>query len=405
MKLALPAVLLLASCIPLPPGWREVDPSAVSEEAMRIHRSAIVIDGHNDLPWEMRTKAGSSFHQRDLAKPQPDFHTDIPRLRKGGVGAQFWSVFVPADTAKKGVALHQTLEQIDIVLRMARRYPETFELARTADDIVRIHAQGRIACLMGAEGGHSIEGSIAVLRTLYELGVRYMTLTHSETNDIADSATDEPKYGGLSEFGEEVVWEMNHLGMLIDISHVSQETMEDVLALSKAPVIASHSSCRALASHPRNVPDEVLKKIKGNGGVVMVNFYSGFLVESSAQKMKGMFEAARALRVEHPDEADFEKAVKEWRGKNPIERGSVKTVVDHIDHAVKVAGIDCVGLGSDFDGIDSTPEGLEDVSCYPRITQEMVDRGYTEEQIRKVLGGNVLRALRRAEEVARELAR
>lgn len=377
--------------------------AGVSEEAWRIHRSAIVVDGHNDLPWAMRTKAEYSLDAKDLSKPQDDLDTDLPRLVAGGMGAQFWSVYVPADAAKTGAALHQTLEQIDFVKRMARRYPETLELASTTADVERIRKEGRIACLMGAEGGHSMEGSIAVLRMLHELGVRYMTLTHSETNDIADSATDEPKHGGLSKLGEEVVAEMNRLGLLIDISHVSVETMTDVLALSKAPVIASHSSCRALAEHVRNVPDEVLKGIARNGGVVMVNFFSGFVVDSSARKMAGIFEVRRKLRAEHADDAELDAAMETWRKENPIERGTVETVVDHIDHIVKVAGIDCAGIGSDFDGIEVTPVGLEDVSCYPRITQGLLDRGYSEEGIRKVLGGNAMRVLRRAEVVAREM--
>ena len=372
----------------------------VSEEAWRIHRDAIVVDGHNDLPWAMRSKASYSLDAKDLSKPQPEFDTDLPRLVAGGMGAQFWSVFVPADSAKTGAALHQTIEQIEFVKRMARRYPETLELASTVADVERIRKQGRIACLMGAEGGHSMEGSIAVLRMLHELGVRYMTLTHSETNEIADSATDGPQHGGLSKLGEEVVLEMNRLGMLIDISHVSDETMTDVLALSKAPVIASHSSCRALAEHARNVPDAVLEQMKRNGGVVMVNFFSGFVVDSSARKMAGLFEVRRKLREKNLDEAAFDAAIETWRKDNPIERGTVETVVDHIDHIVKVAGIDCAGLGSDFDGILETPVGLEDVSCYPRITQEMLDRGYSEADIRKVLGGNALRALRKAEEVS-----
>lgn len=375
--------------------------AGVSEEAWRIHRSSLVVDGHNDLPWAMRDKAGYSLDAKDLSKPQPDLHTDLPRLVAGGMGAQFWSVYVPADAAKTGAALHQTIEQIEFVKRMARRYPEILELASTTADVERIRKDGRIACLMGAEGGHSMEGSIAVLRMLYELGVRYMTLTHSETNDIADSATDEPKHGGLSKLGEEVVAEMNRLGMLIDISHVSDETMTDVLALSKAPVIASHSSCRAVAEHVRNVPDEVLKGIARNGGVVMVNFFSGFVVDSSARKMAGIFEVRRKLREANADDAEFDAAMEKWRKDNPIERGTVETVVDHIDHIVKVAGIDCAGIGSDFDGIGETPVGLEDVSCYPRITQGMLDRGYSEEEIRKVLGGNALRVLRKAEDVAR----
>jgi len=377
--------------------------AGVSEEAWRIHESALVVDGHNDLPWAMREKAKYSLDAKDLSKPQADLHTDLPRLVAGGMGAQFWSVYVPADAAKTGAALHQTLEQIDFVERMVRRYPETLELARTAADVERIWREGRIACLLGAEGGHSMESSLAVLRMLYELGVRYMTLTHSETNDIADSATDGPKHGGLSKLGEEVVAEMNRLGMLIDISHVSVETMEDVLALSKAPVIASHSSSRALAEHVRNVPDEVLKGIARNGGVVMVNFFSGFVVDSSARKMAGLFEVRRKLSQANATDEEIEAAMEAWRRENSIDRGTVDTVVDHIDHIVKVAGIDCAGLGSDFDGIMETPVGLEDVSCYPRITQGLLDRGYSEEAIRKVLGGNAMRVLRRAEEVAREM--
>lgn len=411
MRRTLPLVFLLASCAagtaarersPAPTGS---GPLVLTDEALRIHRSAILVDGHNDLPWALRTKAGSSFEKLDISRPQKDLHTDIPRLLQGGVGAQFWSVFVPAETAKNGVALHETLEQIDLVKRMIRRYPAVFEQARTADDVARIRKAGRIACLMGAEGGHSIEGSIAVLRMLHELGVRYMTLTHSDTNDIADAATDAPRYGGLSPFGEEVVREMNAIGMLVDISHVSAETMEDVLRISRAPVIASHSSCFALAPHARNVPDGVLAKIAANGGVVMLNFFPGFLVESSARTMAGMFDLARKVRAEHPDEAEAQKALDDLRRANPIDRGSVRTLVDHIDHAVKIAGIDHVGLGSDFDGIPTTPEQLEDVSFYPYITQEMLNRGYTEEEIRKVLGGNILRVLREAEKVARETKR
>jgi membrane dipeptidase len=375
----------------------------VCEKAWRIHRAALIVDGHNDLPWAMREKAESSFDKKDLSQIQPDLATDIPRLFRGGVGAQFWSVYVPVDSAKQGTALRDTLEQIDLVLRMARRYPDAFELARTATEVERIHADGRIACLLGAEGGHSIESSVGVLRMLHELGVRYMTLTHSETNDIADSSTDAPKHGGLSPFGEAVVAEMNRLGMLVDISHVSDETMLDVLRLSEAPVIASHSSCRALAEHARNVPDEVLRVVAERRGVIMVNFFSGFVVDSSARMMAEMFGAYRKLRDEHPDPEEFRTAWDAWRAEHPIDRGTVKSLVDHIDHLVKVAGIDCVGLGSDFDGISETPVGLEDVSTYPRITQELVDRGYSEAAIRKILGENSLRVLREAEAVARTL--
>lgn len=377
-------------------------PIVVSDEALKLHRQCIVIDGHNDLPWTMRTKAGSSFDQADIAGSLPDFNTDIPRLRKGGVGAQFWSVYVPAETAKSKTAAHDVMEQIDLVYRMCRRYPETFEIALTADDIVRIHKQGKIASLIGMEGGHAIENSLGLLRMFHNLGARYMTLTHSDTLDWADASTDEAKSDGLSPFGEEVVHTMNELGMLVDISHVSVETMKDAIRISKAPVIASHSSAYAIAEHPRNVPDDVLVLIKDTGGVVMVNYFSGFVVPESAKKMKGMFAAGRELRAKYPDDAEFRKAMEQWRKENPIEPGTIHTVVDHIDHIVKVAGVDHVGLGSDYDGVTMLPDQLEDVSTYPRITQALLDRGYSHDDIRKILGENVLRVMWQAEQVSRD---
>ncbi|MBW3540070.1 MAG: dipeptidase [Planctomycetes bacterium] len=378
-------------------------PVVLTDAALALQRSCLIVDGHNDLPWALRTKAGSSFDQADISRPQPQFHTDIPRLREGGVGLQFWSVYVPADTSRERRSAHDTLEQIDLVHRMLKRYPETFELARTADDVERIHRAGRIASMIGVEGGHSIENSLSLLRIYEGLGVRYMTLTHSDTLDWADSATDEPRHGGLTAFGEEVVREMNRLGMLVDISHVSADTMKDALAVSKAPVIASHSSARAVADHPRNVPDDVLKLIRTNGGVVMVNFYSGFVVPESARRMTRMFDVRRDLRAKHPDEREFQLALARWRKENPIEPGTIHDVVDHIDHIVKVAGVEHVGLGGDFDGVSTLPAQLEDVSRYPYITQALLDRGYSDEDIRRILGGNLLRVLRQAEEVSREL--
>ena len=382
-------------------------PVKLTEEARRIHRDAILIDGHNDLPWQFRDKGDLSFRKIDLRKSQKalGLHTDIPRLREGGVGAQFWSAYVPAETAKKGTAVRLTLEQIDVIRRMVAAYPDTFEMAYTADDIVRIHKSGKIASLIGVEGGHSIDNSLGVLRMLYALGVRYMTLTHSETLDWADSATDEPRHHGLTAFGEQVVREMNRLGMLVDISHVSAETMRHALRVARAPVIASHSSAYALAEHPRNVPDDVLQLVKKNDGVVMVNFYSGFIVPEAARLSRDMFGVARELRKKYPDERDFREAVRQWRKEHPIPSGSVHTVVDHIEHIIKVAGVDHVGLGSDFDGINSVPRQLEDVSCYPYITQELLNRGYGKEDIVKILGGNLLRVLRRAEEAAKESAK
>jgi membrane dipeptidase len=299
------------------------------------------------------------------------------------------------------VALRQTLEQIDVIHRMVERYPEDLEMAYTVDDILRIRKKGKIASLIGVEGGHSIDNSLGVLRMFYRLGVRYMTLTHSETLDWADSATDKPRNNGLSPFGEEVVREMNRLGMLADISHVSADTMRHVLRVTKAPVIASHSSAYALAHHARNVPDDVLRELKKNGGVVMVNFYPGFIVPEAVRMTKDFFQQMRELKKKYPDEKEFGAALAEWKKDHPIPRGSVHDVVDHIEHIIKVAGIDHVGLGSDFDGIMAVPKQLDDVSYFPYVTQELLNRGYKKEEIHKVLGGNLLRAFRRAEEVAR----
>jgi membrane dipeptidase len=408
--------LLIVGILSLPPGMSAEEkkdagkdlpedraPVKVSEEALRIHREALLIDGHNDLPYQFREKEDLSFRKIDLNRSQKEkgLHTDIPRLRQGGVGAQFWSAYVPAETRKKGTAVRETLEQIDVIHRMVRSYPDIFELAYTADDIVRIHKGGKIASLIGVEGGHSIDNSLGVLRMLYALGARYMTLTHSETLDWADSATDKPRHNGLTAFGEQVVLEMNRLGMLVDISHVSADTMKHALRVSKAPVIASHSSAFALAPHPRNVPDDVLKLVAKNGGVVMVNFYPGFLTPEGARASKDAMEAARELRKKYPNDKDLEGALEAWRREHPFPSGSVHDVVDHIEHIIKVAGSDHVGIGSDFDGINRVPKQLEDVSCYPVITQELLNRGHSKEEIFKVLGGNILRVLREAEQVAK----
>ena len=347
----------------------------MTPEALEIHSSGMLFDGHNDLPWQMRTIGMSSFDVLDIAKPQPKLHTDIARLRAGGVKAQFWSVYVPAGTDLTGDALLQTLEQIDIVHRMHRRYPDVFQLASTADDIERIVADGKIAGMLGIEGGHSIRGSLPILRRLYDQGCRYMTLTHSRSLDWADSATDDPKSDGLSPFGEEVIREMNRLGMLVDLSHVSPATMKHVLRVTMSPVVFSHSSARSINDHPRNVPDDVLRLTAKNGGVVMINFFSGFVVPTA--------------------ELQSDKKA----------RGSLKTVVDHIEHVIKVAGVEHVGIGSDYDGVSRLPVGLDDVSTYPRITQALLDRGYDPKAIHRILGGNVMRVLRQNEQVARTLKR
>lgn len=387
------------------PKPRSRNPVKLTEEALQIHRDALLIDGHNDLPWMLREKADPFFKKFDITKDQPALHTDIPRLRKGNVGGQFWSAYVPAETDKARTAVKETLVQIDQIHRLIRAYPDTFALALTSGDIVRIRKEGKIASLIGIEGGHSIDNSLAVLRTMHTLGVRYMTLTHTDNLDWADSATDKARHGGLTPFGEQVVLEMNRLGMLVDISHVSADTMRHVLRVTRAPLIASHSSAFALAEHPRNVPDDVLKALPKNGGVIMVNFYSGFITQEGARVSKAMFAAYRDMRAKYENEKEFKEAWQEWRKQNPFPPGNVHDVVDHIEHIMKVAGPDHAGIGSDYDGINSVPRQLEDVSCYPYITQELLNRGHSRETIHKVLGGNVLRVMRQAEEVARELSR
>ncbi len=386
------SVLIWLLAWPATPGWSWQDaasgrgsgaadsaPSAgrlpvkVSEQAAEIHNAGMLFDGHNDLPWRLRRLGDMRFKKIDLRQPQPEMHTDIPRLRSGGVKAQFWSVYVPVETVAERAAFVTTLEQIDLVHHMCHVYPDVFEIALTSGDVRRIASSGKIASLMGVEGGHSIENSIANLKRLYDRGARYMTLTHSKNTEWADSATDTAVHGGLTNFGQEVVREMNRLGMLVDLSHVSPEVMHQTLDIAVAPVIFSHSSAKAVNEHARNVPDDVLVRLKQNGGVVMVNFMSGYVV---------------------PDDE---------LAKDKNAKGTIHDVMDHIDHIVRIAGIDHVGIGSDYDGVRSLPTGLEDVGCYPALTQLMLERGYTREQIHKVLGENVLRVLAACEQVARKL--
>jgi membrane dipeptidase len=380
-------------------------PVVLTDEAKALHASCLVVDAHNDLPWELRReirKPEKGFLSVDLTLNQKSFHTDIPRLRQGGVGCQFWSAWVPNETAKKGTAVRTTLEQIDLIHQMIARYPSDFEFARTAADIERIRKAGKIASLIGIEGGYSIDNSLELLRNYHRLGVAYMTLTHSDNLDWADSATDDPKLKGLSPFGVEVVHEMNRLGMMVDISHVSPDTMKAVLKASRAPVIFSHSSARGVADHPRNVPDDVLPLVKANNGVIMVNFYPGFVTPDGARAMSRMFTVGREMRKKYPDdEQKYRDAMRAWAKENEYGRGSIHDVVDHIDHLVKHCGVDHVGLGSDFDGIGKVPEQLEDVSYYPYITQELLNRGYKPDAIRKILGENMLRVMRDVEKAAK----
>jgi len=376
------------------------DPIELTEEAMRIHRAGLLIDGHNDLPWRIREKGGSSFDTLDISRRQESLQTDIPRLRAGGVGAQFWAAYVPPEKIRTGGALRYALEQIDLIHRMVGRYPDDLAMAYSADDIERIHAQGKTASLIGVEGGHAIENSLGALRMLYALGTRYMTLTHADTLDWVDAATDELRHGGLTDFGEQVILEMNRLGMMVDISHVSADSMRHVLRVSRTPIIASHSSADAVAHHPRNVPDDVLGSLADGGGVVMVNFCAGFIHPEGAKIMQSVFDVMREARARYPDDADYERAQEKWRQENPIPLTTVHTLVDHIDHIVKVAGIDHVGIGSDYDGVTDLPTQLEDVSGYPYITQELLNRGYSTEQIHRVMGGNLLRTFRQIESLS-----
>ena len=372
----------------------------VGDEARDIHASAPVFDGHNDLPWAVREKADGSLDRLDIAQPQPTLHTDIARLRAGGVGAQFWSAYVPAETGPRGTALQETLTQIEFIHGLVARYPDHFGFARTADEVDAVRSSGRIASLIGVEGGHSIQNSLAALEELHRLGVRYMTLTHSDTLDWADAASDRAQSDGLSPFGEEVVRTMNRLGMLVDLSHVSPETMRDALRVSSAPIIFSHSSTFAVAQHVRNAPDDVLAQLPQNGGVLMVNFFSGFIEPTAAKVVARLFDVARDARQKYPGEREFKAAMDRWKADNPMPRGSVHDVADHIEHAVKIAGVDHVGIGSDFDGVSSLPEQLDDVSSYPCLTQALLDRGYRREDIVKILGGNILRVMRQAEAVS-----
>lgn len=370
-----------------------------------------LVDGHNDVPWQYRERVQNHMDRLDFSRTSeldPPMHTDLSRLAAGGVGGQFWSVYIPAELAGPGAA-RQVLGQIDVVHRLVERYPERLAMAYTAEDIVRIHKSGKVASLIGMEGGHSMESSLAVLRQLYRAGARYMTLTHSSNVDWADSATDEPEHGGLTAFGHEVVREMNRMGMLVDLSHVSPDTMHDALDTSEAPVIFSHSSAFALTHHPRNVPDDVLRRLKDNGGVVMVTFVPPFVSEAVRAFWERLEAERTRLRQEHGKDGDDEdqdhlnQALSQWLGSQRPPRATLQDVADHVDHIKNVAGIDHLGIGSDFDGITSVPVGLEDVSRMPDLLVELLRRGYTQEELEKIVGANLLRVMTRAEEVARRL--
>jgi membrane dipeptidase len=370
----------------------------------RILRQTPLIDGHNDLPWEIKSSFGNNIDAVDLnadtRQLTPPLHTDIPRLRQGRVGAQFWSVYVPASL--KGLdATQATFEQIDLTRRMIARYPRAFEFADSADDIVRIHRAGRIASMFGMEGGEAINNNLALIREFRASGVLYMTLTHSLNTDWVDSATDAPRHGGLTPFGEDVIREMNRVGMLVDLSHVSAEAMRDALRVTAAPVIFSHSSAFAITPHPRNVPDDVLQLVRQNGGVVMVNFFPAFTSTEVWQwGARRAAEEARLKALNPADPAAVTAGVAEWIAANPRPQIDVGVIADHIEHIGRVAGRDHVGIGSDYDGVPWLPQGLEGVETYPNLFAELIRRGWSDADLAKLAGGNLLRALRAAERVA-----
>jgi membrane dipeptidase len=373
------------------------------ERAQALLKATPLVDGHNDLPWALRQlpevdETRSAAFEVDLEQPQPRLHTDFPRLRAGGVGMQFWSVYVPCRLTGDA-AVTAVVQQVELVHTLAAQYPSQLRIVSTAAEARAAFADGRIASMLGAEGGHSINESLGVLRALHRLGVRYMTLTHNDNVPWADSATDEPVVNGLTTFGREVVREMNRIGMLVDLSHVAATTMRDALDCSEAPVIFSHSSCRAVADSPRNVPDDVLRRLPDNGGVCMITFVPSFVspevVEWDRRLKAAMAEAGR----KHADLEQRQAFVDTWDGP-PRPKADLADVVAHVEHAREVAGVDHIGIGGDYDGVTELPAGLEDVSGYPNLFAALLDRGWTEEDCAKLAGENVLRVLAEAEAYA-----
>jgi membrane dipeptidase len=395
MQLAVTATLIACSC--LAPGERATADDAALRHARDLLARVPLVDGHNDLPWVIREEAQGDLLRYDIRERRATGDTDIPRLREGLVGGQFWSVWIPSGLPHPARA---QLEQIDLARRMIAAYPDVFLFALKADDLERARREGKIASFLGMENGQALENSLGALRAYYDLGVRYMTLTHGRNNDWADSATDTPAHGGLTAFGREVVREMNRLGMLVDISHVSPQVMHQVLDLSEAPVIFSHSSARALVDHPRDVPDDVLARMRKNGGVVMVTFIPAFVSAETAAWGKGVetqVQGARTTGEMARIEAEYSKA------HGPQPRATLRQVADHVEHVARVAGWDHVGIGSDFYGGGPMPVGLEDVSRFPELFAEMIRRGFPEDDLAKLAGGNLIRTLREAEAAAARL--
>ncbi len=375
----------------------------MDERIRTLLTRAPIIDGHNDYPWQMRKRTRYDLGPMDFAADQAatGLHTDLGRMRAGGMGAQFWSVYVPC-TLEGDAAVAATLEQIDFVHQLVAAYPEHLALARTADEVEAARASGRIASLIGVEGGHSIACSLGTLRMMYDLGARYLTLTHTSNTPWADSATDEPKVGGLSDFGREVVRECNRLGIMADLSHVAPSTMHATLDVSTAPAFFSHSSARALCDHPRNVPDDVLARVRDTAGVVMVTFVPGFLTEECHRWMDGLIALEKELGVAHGMHTpEFDARREAWVAENPVPTSTARDIADHIEHVRDVAGVDSVGIGGDFDGIEETPVDVRDVSSYPIVLAELVERGWSDADLAKLTWQNALRVLRDTESAAR----
>ena len=393
---------LLAGC-----GGGGRGPESTEARVARLLGESPLVDGHNDLGEQLKDRVGNRLERLDLASDtrvlRPPMHTDIARLRRGGVGGQFWSAFVSPQLSGPAAAV-AVLEQVDVIRRLTARYPDVFTLATTADEVERAHRAGRIASLIGIEGGYALAESPAVLRVAHAAGVRYVTLTHWNSTRWADAATDAPRHGGLSRFGVEMVREMNRLGVLVDLSHVSDATMSDALDVSAAPVIFSHSSARALCNHVRNVPDEVLRRVRDNGGIVMVNFAPGFVSEAvRAAEAPIEAEWARLARLYPDDPERVGREIDAFRRGRPVPRATLAQVADHVEHIRDVAGVDHVGLGSDFDGISDTPDGLEDVSRYPDLLAELARRSWSDDDLKRVAGRNILRVMRAAEAAAARL--
>ena len=401
IRLAIAAILACAFFATVDASAQAADSNLALARAKRILKTTPLVDGHNDLAWRIREDKHTprDVEAYDLRKTTPG-HTDLARMKEGMVGAQFWSVYIPGEIKDSGYARVQ-LEEIDIARRVIAKYPERLALATRAADIRKDFAQGKVASFLGMEGGHAIENSLGALRAYYDLGVRYMTLTHNVTLDWADAALDEPKHGGLTPFGKEVVREMNRLGMLVDLAHVSPGTMSAALDVSEAPVIFSHSGARALVDHPRNVPDSILARLPKNGGIVMVPFVNGFVSAKVRAHDVAEAEAAKDAAKKFPnDSAAVEREMSAWRGAHPPLRASIGDVADHIEHVRDIAGVDHVGIGSDFDGIDDVIPGLENVSKFPSLLAELARRGWSDADLRKVAGANFIRVFTQAEVVS-----